>query len=50
MTTGMQAGAGLLLLVTAIVVAMIARFAVRLWAADSAESAEGAEKSEVKRA
>ena len=47
MTTGMQAGAGLLMLVAAMVIAMIARFAFRLWAA---ESAEGAEKSEVTRA
>jgi hypothetical protein len=40
MTTGMQAGAGLLILVTASVIAMIARFAVRLWMAERAEGAE----------
>ena len=31
MTAGMQAGAGLLVLVAAIVISLIARFAFRLW-------------------
>jgi hypothetical protein len=43
----MQAGAGLLILVATSVVALIARFAVRLWAA---ERAEGEQRIEVKRA
>jgi len=40
-TAGMRAGAGVLILVTGVVIALIARFARRLWAAEGAESAEG---------
>lgn len=40
-TAGIRAGAGLLIIVTAIVIGCIARFAYRLWAAESADSAEG---------
>lgn len=45
-TDGMRAGAGVLMLAAVIVIAMIARFAFRLWAA---EGAEGTETAEVKR-
>jgi len=47
MTAGIQAGASVLIVVATLVIAIIARFAFRLWAA---ESAEGADKTEVKRA
>lgn len=40
MTAGMRAGAGVLLLAAVVVIAMIARFAFRLWAAESAAGAE----------
>ena len=40
-TAGIRAGAGLLVIVTAIVIGCIARFAYRLWSAESADSAEG---------
>lgn len=46
-TAGMRAGAGVLMLAAVVVLAPVARFAFRLWAA---ESAEGAERGEVKRA
>jgi predicted negative regulator of RcsB-dependent stress response len=43
----MRAGAGLLMLVTVIVIGLIVRFGYRLWAAESIRSAtEGAESSE----
>ena len=45
LTAGMRAGAGVLMLAALVVIAMIARFALRLWAA---ESAEGAGKNEGK--
>lgn len=38
-TAGIRAGAGVLLLVTAIVIGAIARFAYRLWAAERNASA-----------
>ena len=38
---GMRAGAGVLILVTTIVIGAIVRFAVRLWAAERANGAEG---------
>lgn len=41
-TAGIRAGAGLLIIVTAIVIGCIARFAYRLWAAETAEVAKGA--------
>lgn len=44
MAAGIQAGAGVLIIVTALVIAVLARFAFRLWAA------EGADKTGVKRA
>lgn len=37
---GMRAGAGVLILVTAIVIGAIVRFAIKLWAAEGTESAE----------
>jgi hypothetical protein len=40
-TAGIRAGAGLLIIVTAIVIGCIARFAYRLWVAETAENAEG---------
>lgn len=40
-TVGIRAGAGVLILVTAIVIGLIARFGYRLWAAEGA--AEGSE-------
>lgn len=40
MTAGIQAGAGVLILVTLIVLALIGRFAFQLWAADGADCAE----------
>jgi hypothetical protein len=36
-TAGIRAGAGVLILVTAFVIAAIARFAYRLWAAEGAD-------------
>jgi hypothetical protein len=36
---GMRAGAGVLILVSTIVIGAIVRFAVRLWAAEAAENA-----------
>lgn len=39
-TAGIRAGAGVLIVVTAIVIACIARFAYRLWAAESTHSAD----------
>lgn len=46
-TAGMRAGAGVLMLVTVIVVGLIVRFGYRLWAAErtarATESAEGSE-------
>ena len=41
-TAGIRAGAGLLIIVTAIVIGCIARFAYRLWAAETAEVVKGA--------
>ena len=46
-TAGMRAGAGVLMLAALVVIAMLARFALRLWAA---ECAEGADANEVKQA
>jgi len=37
---GIRAGAGVLIVVSAIVIGAIVRFAVRLWAAEGTESAE----------
>jgi len=37
-TAGIRAGAGVLILITAIVITSIARFAYRLWAADGAST------------
>lgn len=42
-TAGMRAGAGVLVLVTVIVIGLIVRFGYRLWAAEGAESTEGVE-------
>lgn len=39
-TVGIRAGAGVLILVTAIVIGLMVRFGYRLWAAEGAESAE----------
>jgi hypothetical protein len=39
-TAGMRAGAGVLMLAALVVIAMIARFALRLWAAESADTNE----------
>ena len=41
-TDGIRAGAGLLIVVTLIVIGVIARFAYRLWAAEVTENAERA--------
>jgi len=41
-TAGIRAGAGLLIIVTGIVIGLIARFAYRLWTAEEAASAERA--------
>jgi hypothetical protein len=46
-TAGMRAGAGVLMLAAIVVIATIVRFAFRLWARESAASAE---KIEVNRA
>jgi hypothetical protein len=40
-SNGMRAGAGVLILVSTIVIAAIARYAFRLWAAEGAEGTEG---------
>ena len=37
-TAGIRAGAGVLIVVTLIVIGLIGRFAYRLWAAESAEN------------
>lgn len=43
-TAGMRAGAGVLMLVTVIVVGLIVRFGYRLWAAErTSRAAEGSE-------
>ena len=39
-TAGMRAGAGVLMLAALVMMAMIARFALRLWAAESADKNE----------
>jgi hypothetical protein len=39
---GMRAGAGVLILVSAVVIGVIVRFAIRLWAAERAEEARQA--------
>jgi hypothetical protein len=47
-TDGMRAGAGVLMLVTVIVIGLIVRFGYRLWAAERTRRAtEGTEGSEV---
>ena len=46
-TEGIRAGAGVLILVTAIVIGAIVRFGYRLWAVDCASrAAEGADRTE----
>jgi hypothetical protein len=40
-TDGIRAGAGVLILVTAIVIAGIVRFGYRVWAAEGAQPADG---------
>lgn len=42
-TAGIRAGAGVLIIVTAIVIGMIVRFGYRLWAAEASSAAEGTE-------
>ena len=37
---GMRAGAGVMILVTGAVIALIARFAIKLWAAEGTEGAD----------
>lgn len=39
-TAGMRAGAGVLMFAAVVIIAMIARFAFRLWAAERAGDAE----------
>ena len=48
MTQGMQAGAGVLMLVTAIVIGLVVRFGYRLWVAEGADTrgTEGSDGSE----
>jgi len=40
-TDGIRAGAGVLILVTAVVMGAIVRFGYRLWAAEAADGTEG---------
>jgi len=45
-TAGIRAGAGVLIVVTLIVLALIGRFGFRLWAAEGAEATEATEGTE----